>query len=80
MKIKITDYKVYGKEKIYLKGFQNTPNFYQLAFRSAIDSYSNLRCFEKNFQFPPQIMENNEKISENKKKKFFFVQFDVNYT
>ena len=42
----VTDYEVYRNEKIYSKGFQNTPNFYLYAFMGVIGSYSNVRCFE----------------------------------
>ena len=69
--INVTDYKVYGNEKVYSKGFQNTPYFYQSAFISVIGSHSNLRCFEKNVQFLPEIMKNNEIFSENEQNPFF---------
>ena len=69
--INVTDYKVYGNEKVYSKGFQNTPYFYQSAFTSVIGSHSKLRYFEKNVQFLPEIMKNNEIFSENEQNPFF---------
>ena len=53
--INVTDYKAYGNEKVYSKGFLNTPYFYQSAFISVIGSHSNLRCFEKNVPFYPRL-------------------------
>ena len=58
----------YGNEKVYSKGFQNTPYFYLSAFIGVIGSHSNLRCFEKNVPFYPRlwkIMKFSRKISKN---------------
>ena len=74
--INVTDYKVYGNEKVYSKGFQNTPYFDQSAFISVIGSHSNLRCFEKNVQFLPDIMKI-MKFSRKISKNIFFVRFDI---